>query len=427
MGLQVPNLPGGLPSRLRAALIVRAALASVAILAGALLVVHVVRQHLVETMLTDESRYYWTLYATSPANPPPNTEQLRGYLVPAGQSVLQLPEELRDLPLGMSEVGGRPVLVTERPLGRLYLVWMGAHTLETSAWGSALLALLGLLTLYGAFWVAWRIYGPLVSPVSWLAHEVATWDPHAPDGTALAPEHLPRQVQGESRQLAMALYDLSRQVTAQMERERAFTRDASHELRTPLTVIRVAADMALANELPPRAVRSLQRIQRSSREMEAVIDAFLILAREQDIEPQAEDFDLVDLVAEETDSARDLLIGKPVDMHLVCNARPRLHVPPRVMHVVVNNLLRNACSFTDEGRIDVVVDTDRLTVRDTGIGMTAEAMLRALEPFYRADDTRQAGTGLGLTIVNRLCQRFGWKLELDSVLGQGTTVVVRLA
>jgi len=110
---------------------------------------------------------------------------------------------------------------------------------------------------------------------------------------------------------------------------------------------------------------------------------------------------------------------------VVCNARPRLHAPPRVMHVVVSNLLRNACSYTDEGRIEVIVDSDRLVVRDTGIGMTADAMRRAFEPFYRADESRQHSTGLGLSIVHRLCQRFGWKVELDSVLGQGTTATVR--
>ncbi|MFT4197704.1 MAG: HAMP domain-containing sensor histidine kinase [Pseudoxanthomonas sp.] len=419
--------PEALPHGLRAALVARAALASVAVLAGALLVVFLVRQHLVAAMLQSESAYFWTLYATSPAHAPPNTEELRGYLVPAGQSVLQLPEELRPLSLGLSRVGGRPVLVSERPLGRLYLMWMGKRAVQLSTWGAALLALLGLLTLYSAFWLTWRIFGPLLSPVSWLAQEVATWDPHAPDGAALSPERLPRQVQGESRQLAIALYDLSRRVTAQIERERAFTRDASHELRTPLTVIRVASDMALANELPPRAVRSLQRIQRSSREMEAVIDAFLILAREREVEPQAEDFDMAELLQEEAHSARDLLVGKPVDLEVAIRARPRLHAPPRVMHVVVGNLLRNACGFIDAGRIEVILDSDRLTVCDTGIGMTAEAMVRALEPFYRADETHRNGTGLGLTIVNRLCQRFGWKLELDSVLGQGTTVVVRFS
>jgi signal transduction histidine kinase len=95
-----------------------------------------------------------------------------------------------------------------------------------------------------------------------------------------------------------------------------------------------------------------------------------------------------------------------------------------LLQVVVSNLLRNACSYTDEGRIDVDVLDDRVVVRDTGIGMSAEALGRAFEPFYRAEPTRPQGTGLGLSIVRRLCDRFGWKVHLDSELGQGTQAAV---
>jgi signal transduction histidine kinase len=253
------------------------------------------------------------------------------------------------------------------------------------------------------------------------------WDPRGPDTSSLAPDKLPADVQGEARQLASALHGLAHRVSAHVERERDFTRDASHELRTPLTVIRVASDMAMAEDSPPRVARALQRIQRAGREMEAVIDAFLILAREADVEPQSEDFDLADIVLDEADNARSLLIGKQVDLEVTCNAKPRLHAPPRVMQVVISNLLRNACSYTDTGRIEVILEQDRIVVRDTGIGMSQDSMSRAFEPFYRADPSRPNGTGLGLSIVSRLCERFGWKVELESVLGRGTTATIRFA
>ena len=171
--------------------------------------------------------------------------------------------------------------------------------------------------------------------------------------------------------------------------------------------------------------RALQRIQRAGRDMEAVIDAFLILAREAEVEPQSEDFDVADIVMDEAENARALLLNKPVDLEVTLHARPRLHAPPRVFQVVVSNLLRNACSYTDRGRIDVILEPDRVIVRDTGIGMSAESMVRVFEPFYRADPSRPQGSGLGLSIVSRLCDRFGWKIELDSELGRGTTATIR--
>jgi signal transduction histidine kinase len=120
-----------------------------------------------------------------------------------------------------------------------------------------------------------------------------------------------------------------------------------------------------------------------------------------------------------------LLHGKPVELEVALNAHPYLHAPPRVMHVVIANLLRNACNYTDQGRIEVIVETDCVQVRDTGIGMGRESLQRAFEAFYRADESRPQGIGLGLSIVSRLCERFGWKVELDSTPGQGTTATVR--
>jgi signal transduction histidine kinase len=158
--------------------------------------------------------------------------------------------------------------------------------------------------------------------------------------------------------------------------------------------------------------------------MEAVIDAFLILAREADVEPQVELFDVNEIVRYEVDNARELMVGRPVEIFLHSAGPVQLHAPPRVLQVVVSNLLRNACSYTDEGRIDVDVLDDRVVVRDTGIGMSAEALGRAFEPFYRAEPTRPQGTGLGLSIVRRLCDRFGWKVTLDSEPGRGTQAAV---
>jgi signal transduction histidine kinase len=243
----------------------------------------------------------------------------------------------------------------------------------------------------------------------------------------LAPDKLPAEVQGEARQLAGALHGLAQRVAAHVQRERDFTRDASHELRTPLTVVRVASDMAMAEQLPPRVARSLQRIQRAGRDMEAVIDAFLLLAREAEIEPQSEEFDATMVILDEIDNARALLYGKPVELDVTCQARPMLRAPPRVLHVVISNLLRNACTYTDRGRIEVLIGSDRVEVRDTGIGMSEEALQRAFEPFYRADPSRPHGTGLGLSIVSRLCERLGWKVELESRPEQGTTATIRFA
>jgi signal transduction histidine kinase len=420
-------MPQGLPRKLRIAFILQAVMVSLAIVLGVYLISAVIKHSLMNTALQEEATHFWELYDASTAQPPPNTHNLRGYLVVKGHSNLVLPDNLRALKPGFHELKDDDmlVLVDEQPAGRLYLVFLRSQAERLAFYFGTLPIILTLIAIYVVSWLTYRASKRLVSPVSWLARQVAMWDPRRPDVSALAPEKLPAEVQGEARQLAQALHGLSERVASHVARERDFTRDASHELRTPLTVIRVASDMAMAEEASPRVARSLQRIQRAGRDMEAVIDAFLILAREAEVEPQREDFDVADVVLDEAENARTLLIGKPVDLEVTCNAKPRLHAPPRVFQVVVSNLLRNACSYTDEGRIEVLVEADRICVSDTGIGMSQEAMQRVFEPFYRVDPTRPRGSGLGLSIVSRLCERFGWKIELESEVGKGTTATIR--
>jgi signal transduction histidine kinase len=421
-------MPHGLPRKIRIVFILQAVLASLGILLGAWLVSLVIKHSLVSSALQEEAGYYWQLHEASPVQPPPNTQNIRGYLLETGQSPLSLPANLRTLTPGFHELkdDDQLVLVDARPEGRLYLVFLRSRAEMLAFWFGIVPVLLTLLAVYGASWITYRASKRLVSPVNWLARRVSRWDPGHPEAADLAPTKLPADMQGETRQLAAALHSLATKVTAHVARERNFTRDASHELRTPLTVIRVASDMALGDEdMTPRLRRGLQRIQRAGRDMEAVIDAFLILAREADVEPQIELFDVNEIVRHEVDNARELIAGRPVEIHLHSSGPVMLHAPPRVLQVVISNLLRNACSYTDEGRIDVDVGEAQVVVRDTGIGMSAEALSRAFEPFYRAEPSRPQGTGLGLSIVRRLCDRFGWKIGLTSEPGQGTQATIQ--
>jgi signal transduction histidine kinase len=92
---------------------------------------------------------------------------------------------------------------------------------------------------------------------------------------------------------------------------------------------------------------------------------------------------------------------------------------------MLDNLLRNACTFTEHGRIDVRIDRDRVIVQDTGIGMSEETLRRAYDPFYRADLENPSGKGMGLSIVRRLGERFDWPVSIESESGRGTTAVIR--
>jgi signal transduction histidine kinase len=419
----------GLPRKIKLAFIGQGLVATLVISLGILLGGIVVRQMLLHSLLQREAAAFWEGYRRDAAYPLPYSRTLRTYLAAPGGGGPPLPGALRDNPLGPGlhafTPGDDVVFVDRQPQGTLYLVYDPALIERAVFWTAAVTLLLALLVMYLTSWLTYRTSKRLVAPVSWLANVVSRWDPREPDPAALAPDSLPAESATEVRRLAHALRGLARRVGDFVQRERDFTRDASHELRTPLTVIRVATDLMLAEpDLPQRQQRSLVRVQRAARDMEAVIDAFLVLARESEVEPQRERLPVRDIVDKEIERARPLLQGKPVELNVIDEGVPELFAPRHVLNVMVGNLLSNATRYTERGEIRVVLNPDRIEVRDSGIGMSPEAIAKAFDPFFRVDPDQLEGKGIGLSIVRRLGERFGWPVTLSSTPGEGTVAVI---
>jgi signal transduction histidine kinase len=418
----------GLPRRLRFAFLMQVALASLVIVAGAYAALLVAKQQIATGLLREEAAYYWQQRALEPGRVAPDGAILHGFVIPFGASAASLPPSLRPLQPGLHNLRDFLVLVERHGDTQLYLTYPQSRIDKIAL--QLLLApiLLALLAVAFSSWLTYRMARRITAPLQWLAQEVRRWDPRDPDTSALAPDKLPADAGIETRQLAGALQRMGERMRLFVHRERDFTRDASHELRTPLTVIRVASDLMQSDpDLPERVHRSLARMQRAVRDMESVVDAFLLLAREGEVEPQREDFAVADVVDEEVEKARPLLAGKPVELHVQARAAPRLHASPRVLGVMVGNILANACAFTQRGRIEVTIAADRIVVRDTGIGMSTDTLQRAFDPFFRGDLANPSGRGMGLSIVRQLGERFHWPVSLESNLGGGTTATIRFA
>jgi signal transduction histidine kinase len=418
---------GGLRRKIRVAFMQAAAISLAAVLGvfGASAVLkHVLIQHALE----QEAAHYWQRLDRDPAAAMPDTYNMTGYLLPP-QTAASLPAPLRTLGPGYHSLprsqGGSLVLVEERGSTRLLLLFKQEQVDSLAFWFGVVPLGLVLASVYLTAWLTYRSSRRAVSPVIWLARQVEQWDPMRPDPSALDPRGLPPDVEGETLTLASSLHGFASRIGRFVEREHNFTRDASHELRTPLTVIRVAGDMMEADPtLSPGARRSLRRIQGAGRDMEALIEAFLILAREGDIGLPDADFDAGDVAREELEKARPLLAGRPVELHLREEAPLLLHAPPRVFSVLLGNLLRNACHYTDAGAVTVTVRAGSVEVADSGIGMSTDELGRAFDPFFRGGDQRKEGQGIGLSIVRRLSERYGWPVRLESEPGRGTVATI---
>lgn len=265
--------------------------------------------------------------------------------------------------------------------------------------------------------LAWLAVSREWLPVAALAKLLDGWDSERPDMAGLD-EQSGRKSDGDVSKLLRGLHGLASRIEGYGERERNFTRDASHELRSPLTVIKMSSDM-LADEtdLSEFGHRSLERIRRSTRELEALVEAFLILSRESDQGLAEEDFIVNTVLRQEVDYARELIAGRPVELILDEPATFALHASPRVFAVLCGQLIRHALQQTDQGTIVVTVMPGSVSVINPAVDTTPDPGTRrhaSVNPH-----------GFDLAIARRLSDRFEWPLETRALPGASRVSSVR--
>ncbi|MGH8106422.1 MAG: sensor histidine kinase, partial [Arenimonas sp.] len=385
----------------------------------------ILKHVLIRQALEQEAEHYWEILQANKNASAPDTYYMKGYLLFKDDSESVLPETMRGLSLGFHSLpqakGGALILVEQRDDRHLFLQFKQEQVDALAFWFGMVPLALVLAVVYLIAFSTYRASKRAVSPVIWLANQVKLWDPKNPDANSIKPENLPSDVEGETFTLASSLHDYASRINNFVERERNFTRDASHELRTPLTVIRVAGDIMCGDEgMSASSKKSLTRIKQAGRDMEALIESFLILAREGDTGLPDEEFSVAEVVADEVDKAQVLLLDKPVELKVEVVQDFDLFAPSRVLSVMLGNLLRNACNYTDQGLIRVSIELGRISVIDTGIGMAKEDLDKVYDTFFRGNNHGKDGQGVGLSIVRRLSDRYHWPVKLDSSLGQGT-------
>ena len=220
-----------------------------------------------------------------------------------------------------------------------------------------------------------------------------------------------------------------------------FLANMSHELRTPLNAVIGFSEAILRGIGGPTTEKQteyLGYIEGAGRHLLEIINDVLDMSRIEagrfELRDQA--IDLKSLVERCGDLVRHQCETKNMFLEIAeMGALPSLTGDELALKKIVINLLSNAVKFTPEGgRISLAVDRDLggdviLRVSDTGIGIEPEDIPLVLEPFRQVDNTlsrRYEGAGLGLPLAKSLTELHGGSLEIDSVVGHGTTVRVRL-
>lgn len=218
--------------------------------------------------------------------------------------------------------------------------------------------------------------------------------------------------------LAEAIEKTLARISAFVVRERDFTSSASHELRTPITVITGALELLEQSELSAADKKVLERMQRASHDMKTMIELFLCLARETDNGGYDEQFFVMPLVSQAIELQRHLLSHKLIDVVVEQRANPAVCGHPQAFAIAVNNLVRNAFehTLTGQGPITILIKEHELVITNQ-LGSETQSQ-------HSPSTGTTHGYGLGLGIVQRLCERNGWSFVL---LAEASQVIARLS
>ncbi|OLL30803.1 two-component sensor histidine kinase [Burkholderia sp. SRS-W-2-2016] len=266
--------------------------------------------------------------------------------------------------------------------------------------------------------LVWLGIGWSLAPLQVLSAAIRARDANRlePVGIARAPL--------EVRPLVDALNQLLARLAHSLERERAFTADAAHELKTPLAAIKVQAQVALAE--PDVALQRLamervvQGVDRSAR----LAEQLLLLAR---LDAQEK---LPTAALKPAAIAQDTLLAnqrnaqrKNINVMLSGDPLAEIDAEPVLIGILLDNLLDNAIKYgRADGTVEVAVRQAEgrvvVSVRDDGPGVAPDDLQRLTDRFFRATGTQATGSGLGLSIVERIAGHFGASVQLGAGIGE---------
>ena len=208
----------------------------------------------------------------------------------------------------------------------------------------------------------------------------------------------------------------------------------SHEIRTPMNGILALSELLSGSDLPPRQRRYANVIAKSGKSLLGIINDILDFSKVEagKLELETVEVDLAEVAEDVASLFAERALEKGLDLAVFVDPRlPNVIADPTRLRQILGNLANNAIKFTETGGVLLSIEASGtgpdayvFGVRDTGPGIPEDKLPRLFEAFSQADQSttrKHGGTGLGLTICDRLVRAMGGEWRLSSVLGEGST------
>ena len=291
----------------------------------------------------------------------------------------------------------------------------------------ALLGVAGLIVvaLIGTAWIA-RVVSQPVRRLTEASRQLA--------GGKLD-VRVPPAGRGELARLSASFNTMAEAVQHSEERQRRLVADVAHEMRTPLSNLRGYLE-GLSDGVVEPSRELFASLHEETMLQRRILDDLQVLALAEagDLRYTRGAVDLADLVGVGATVHRAVAAEAGIALTVDVPAPVWIEADPDRLRQVLGNLLTNAIRYTDSGghvlvRVRQEGGEAVLTVRDTGVGIPPADLQRVFDRFWRADPARQratGGTGLGLTIAQRIVRDHDGRIDVASDPGDGTTFTVRL-
>ncbi|MGV6853239.1 MAG: sensor histidine kinase [bacterium] len=349
---------------------------------------------------------------------------IQGFLVKAGR-LRNIPDYMHDLDDGVhlirTDMGQFLIAVKKEGdiWGYLQYDVSWNETIDNIFIGS--LVLVFVLVLIMAVLLAIGSSRRIMAPVVDLAYRINALGRDETSVEALRPWYADDEV----GQLAAALDDYAERLTLLVEQDKEFNADVSHELRTPLAVISSATELMLAqDDLTDRTRLRLQRIERAVRQSTELTTALLHLVRQQKEDEADESHDVVKVIENVIDGFTMHLTRKPLELEIIEKDVFSVRASNAVLSVALGNLIGNAIKYTPRGKVSIRIEQPCVIVEDTGPGLEGDELVRVFDRHYRGSSSSGSSSGIGLSIVRRLCDLYGWAVKLENITTGGMRAII---
>ena len=265
---------------------------------------------------------------------------------------------------------------------------------------SELLIALGFLTLIIVMLMVKNLAWSIVKPVRSLQQWAVTIRPGGLNRQTL---NSPQLKFTELKTVADCLKESIITIENHNEQEKNFLRTLSHELRTPLAITKAALELLekKPEDLDDGQLKKLARMRRANTNMLSTTESLLWLWSINERTLSKEAVNLSDLVQACVEVNRYLLQRKSVDIALNIPSDLSFHLEKKLLEMLVNNLVRNAFQYTEQGQITITADKHTLVVKNA----------TSHESSF-VEESDDYGYGVGLYLVEKLCTQKGWLLAL---------------